>query len=78
VIEAMQQGSQAFLTWDFTFRMKRFDTRTTQTSRGASHLRFAVDGRVEMHRDYWDAAGELYETLPFVGALMRWLKRQAG
>jgi steroid delta-isomerase len=28
-----------------------------------------------MHRDYWDAAEELYEKLPLVGALMRWLKR---
>ncbi len=78
VIEAVRQGNQAFLTWDFTFRMKRFDTGTTQTIRGASHLRFAADGRVDMHRDYWDAAEELYEKLPLVGALMRWLKRQAG
>jgi steroid Delta-isomerase len=29
------------------------------------------------HRDYWDAAEELYEKLPAVGSLMRWLKRQA-
>ena len=78
VIEAVQQGSQAFLTWDFTFRMKRFETQTTQTIRGASHLRFAQDGRVDMHRDYWDAAEELYEKLPLVGSLMRWLKRKAG
>jgi steroid delta-isomerase len=29
-----------------------------------------------MHRDYWDAAEELYEKLP-AGRLMRWLKRRA-
>ncbi|MEY4471321.1 MAG: hypothetical protein RIT20_1662, partial [Pseudomonadota bacterium] len=28
-------GSQAFLTWDFRFRFKRFDTVTLQTVRGA-------------------------------------------
>ena len=28
-------------------------------------------------RDYWDAAEELYEKLPIVGTLMRWLKRRA-
>jgi steroid delta-isomerase len=28
------------------------------------------------HRDYWDAAGELYEQLPVIGSLMRWLKRR--
>jgi hypothetical protein len=33
---------------------------------------------VNYHRDYWDAAGELYEQLPLVGGLMRWLKKRAG
>ena len=40
-------------------------------------MRFAADGRVVYHRDCWDAAEELYEKLPVLGALMRWLKRQA-
>jgi hypothetical protein len=30
-----------------------------------------------MHRDYWDAAEELYEQLPGIGVLMRWLRRRA-
>jgi len=33
--------------------------------------------RVAVHRDYWDAAEELYEKLPVLGSLMRWLKRRA-
>jgi steroid delta-isomerase len=44
---------------------------------GATHLRFAPDGRIALHRDYWDAAEELYEKLPLVGALMRWLRSRA-
>ena len=75
--EAIGQGDQAFLVWDFIFRMKRFDAATTRTVRGSSHLRFAADGRLRAHRDYWDVAEELYEKLPLVGALMRWLKRKA-
>jgi SnoaL-like domain len=70
-------GTQAFLTWDFRFRFKRFDTVTIQTVRGASHLHFNEQGRVTMHRDYWDAAEELYEKLPVLGGLMRWLKTRA-
>ena len=77
VIGAMQVGTGAFLIWEFRFRFKRFDTRSVQTIRGASHLDFAADGRVARHRDYWDAAEELYEKLPLVGTLMRWLKRRA-
>ncbi|WP_342132093.1 nuclear transport factor 2 family protein [Hydrogenophaga sp. OTU3427] len=77
VTGGMSQGTEAFLTWDFVFRFKRFDRATVQTVRGATQLRFAPDGRIEQHRDYWDAAEELYEKLPVVGGLMRWLKRQA-
>jgi steroid delta-isomerase len=69
-------GDDAFLTWDFTFRMKRFST-APQTIRGATHLRFDGEGRVCLHRDYWDAAEELYEKLPLLGTLMRWLKGRA-
>jgi ketosteroid isomerase-like protein len=70
-------GTQAFLTWEFRFRFKRFDTHTLQTVRGGSHLLLTADGRMALHRDYWDAAEELYEKLPVVGRLMRWLKRLA-
>jgi hypothetical protein len=47
-----------------------------QRIRGGTHLKLAADGRIALHRDYWDAAEELYEKLPLVGALMRWLKRR--
>ncbi len=77
VTERVQQGRQVFLTWDFHFRFRRFDTVTPQTVRGASHLVFNEQGRVTLHRDYWDAAEELYEKLPLVGGLMRWLKLRA-
>ena len=70
-------GAQAFLTWEFRFRFKRFDTQTLQVVRGGSHLVFNDQGLVTLHRDYWDAAEELYEKLPVLGSLMRYLKRQA-
>ncbi len=76
VHDTVAQGEQCFLTWDFLFRFRRFRDEL-QTVRGGSHLRFAADGRIAMHRDYWDAAEELYEKLPLVGSLMRWLKRRA-
>jgi steroid delta-isomerase len=76
VREAIVQGDQCFLTWDFLFRFKRYND-ATQTVHGGSHLRFDSEGLVCLHRDYWDAAEELYEKLPLVGALMRWLKRRA-
>lgn len=78
VTERIVQGSQCFLVWDFNFRFRNFRQSELQTIHGGSHLRFADDGRVAYHRDYWDAAEELYEKLPVVGGVMRWLKRRAG
>lgn len=70
------QANQCFLTWNFLFRFKRFSGEL-QTVRGASHLSLDEAGLITLHRDYWDAAEELYEKLPVVGGLMRWLKRRA-
>ena len=76
VTSSVAQGDAAFLTWEFLFRMKRFSS-AEQCIRGATHLRFDGSGRVSFHRDYWDAAEELYEKLPLLGSLMRGLKRAA-
>ncbi len=77
VTQQVVDGQQAFLTWEFRFRFKRFDTHTLQCVRGASHVVFNAQCLVTMHRDYWDAAEELYEKLPVLGGLMRWLKKRA-
>ena len=76
VTSQVLQDDQAFITWDFLFRMKRF-SNAQQCIRGATHLRFDAERRVCLHRDYWDAAEELYEKLPVLGSLMRFLKRAA-
>lgn len=70
----MAMGQQAFLTWDFRFRFK--GQPDWQTIHGATHLSFDAQGLIVMHRDYWDAAEELYEKLPLLGIFMRWLKRR--
>ena len=74
ITQQLLQGSDAFLSWDFTFRFKSFQRDQLQRIEGATHLKLDDDGRGTLHRDYWDAAEELYEKLPLVGTLMRWLK----
>lgn len=68
ITTAFVEGDQCFLAWDFH--------TGDLVIRGASHLRFDAAGLVADHRDYWDAAEELYEKLPVLGALMRLLKRR--
>lgn len=77
VRERIVQGQQCFLTWEFRFCFRRFKQGEEQVILGGSHLVLDDTGSVTLHRDYWDAAEELYEKLPVVGGVMRWLKRRA-
>jgi len=63
------------LVWEFSFRVERWGRGETLVLRGVSHLRFDAAGKVCYHRDYWDAAEELYMKIPPLGGLMRGLRR---
>ena len=66
---------EAILFWTFHFRFKGLGCKDNQTLQGVSHLEFDETGLVTLHRDYWDAAEELYSRLPVIGTLMRGLQR---
>ena len=76
ITETILEGDRAVLVWDFDFRIRAWKPRVTQRIHGLSVVRFGADGRVTDHRDYWDAAGELYAKLPLVGPLVRYLARR--
>ena len=65
-------GDQAMLGWNFHLRLRGRDI----VVRGVSHLRFDAGGKVVLHRDYWDAAEELYAKQPLLGSLMNFLRRK--
>lgn len=71
-IETITQHDQAFLSWCFRFALngKQYEVM------GASHLKFDESGRICMHRDYWDPAEELWQKIPVLGALIRWLRNK--
>ncbi len=75
VEERIAADNGAVLVWTFHFRSRRLAGKGDQVLRGVSHLRFDAAGKVVYHRDYWDAAEELYMKLPAIGCLMRGLRR---
>lgn len=72
VTDAMESGDAAFLRWTFACRIRG----RALLLAGVSHVRFAGDGRVMEHVDYWDPAAGLYDRVPVFGALLRWLRRR--
>ncbi len=75
VTERIVAENGTMLVWEMSYRMTTFARAERQVMRGVSHLRFADDGRVNYHRDYWDAAEELYMKLPGIGCVIRGLRR---
>lgn len=72
VQHTVTEGDMAFITWDFEF-LREAGGKTWHIH-GASCIRYGAQGQVLAHRDYWDAAEELYEKLPLIGRLMHWLR----
>lgn len=77
--DCAHQNNHTFVTWDFEFALSVGRRRMAHTIHGSSHFQWVRDGagwRLGAHRDYWDPAQEVYEKVPVLGGLMRWLKRK--
>ena len=77
VTHRFANGADCVLVWEFRFVLRAYPKKGTLAMHGVSHLLLDDGGRIAAHRDYWDAAGEVYEKIPVLGGLMRWLKRRA-
>lgn len=70
------EHGEYLLRWRMMIRFKRLRRGIDTWTVGVSHLRFAQDGRVAYHQDYWNAADGIYEHVPLLGTLIRAIKRR--
>lgn len=73
ILAAGADGDEALLLWAFTFQ--RQGRARLLRIEGTSHLVFAADGRIVLHRDHWDPQ-PVYELVPVLRTLLRWLRRK--
>lgn len=71
---AYGQDKTAYLRWDFTFKSKNSDKSWLVI--GMSEVIFNEEGFITSHIDHWDAASQLYQKVPVLGALMRFLQNK--
>lgn len=76
--ERLMSGQQAYVTWTMQLTHPRLAAGRPVVVEGCSQLTFSSRSphRVCRHRDYFDAGEMLYEQLPAIGNLVRWLKRR--
>ena len=67
-------GSVGYINWTFHFMIKRrWKQRKIQ---GVSRVAFNAKGEVVEHIDYWDAAENIYQSLPLIGWLLKQLRNR--
>ncbi|MFQ2224012.1 nuclear transport factor 2 family protein [Aeromonas enteropelogenes] len=78
ITSQQQQGRQAWLGWTMTFSHPRLRGGKPVTVEGATRLELDEQGKVCLHRDYFDLGAMLYEQLPLLGSLVRTIKGRLG
>lgn len=61
----------AYIKWSMHFKHPRLGNRPISV-RGVSHLK--IGDKIEFHEDFYDMGAMLYEQLPVLGNVTRWLR----
>jgi esterase/lipase superfamily enzyme len=70
-LDQVVSENSAYLKWIMHFRHPRLGDEMIDV-RGVSHLRW--DEKIEFHEDFYDMGAMLYERLPVLGNVTRWLR----
>lgn len=74
IIEIVEQNNIAYIKWDFEFHFK--NNKKKESFEGVSRIEFDNKGKVISHIDYWDSAENLYEKIPILSFLIKFIKRK--
>jgi len=77
-LDVARSGPDYYIRWSMTIQAPRLNGGRPMVSHGVTHFRFDGEGRVLVHKDFWDAGTGLYEYLPGVGGLVRRIRGAAG
>ena len=74
----VQQGPEAYVQWQMQYRHPKIKGGKPVTLPGTTFLRFALDDRVDYHRDYFDLGQMIYQHLPLLGSVISQINRRLG
>lgn len=74
ISEYVENQDIVYVKWDFIFHFKG-DPNESRFE-GVSRLEMNAEGKIVSHVDFWDAAEHIYEKIPLLGSLLRFVKRR--
>lgn len=76
-LDQLMSDNAAYIKWNMHYRHNMLSSGKLLTLRGISQIHYS--DRVHYHEDVYDVGAMLYEHVPMVGGVTRWLKgRLAG
>lgn len=72
-LDELISDNNAYIKWIMRFRHPSLGNRLISV-RGVSHLHFS--DQIDFHEDLYDMGALLYEQVPLLGAVTRWLKNR--
>ncbi len=76
-LDRAQNGIDYFVRWEMTVEHGSLAGGKPVLSYGVTQFRFDKEGRVLLHKDFWDSGTGLYEQLPVLGSVIRRLRAAA-
>lgn len=74
VDEVVSSADVAYIKWRFYYSLS--ENAKAESFTGVSRVTFTQGAKVKTHVDFWDAAENVYEKIPLLGALLRFIKRR--
>ncbi len=74
VKEYIENKNVGYVKWDFNFTFK--GEKQENSFEGVSRFEMNTEGKVTSHVDFWDAAEHMYEKMPLLGSVLRFVKRK--
>ena len=67
-------GRNYYFRWTMDTRMKHLAKGKTVRTIGVTLVRFDPQGRVLLHQDFWDSAQGVWDHVPVLGTVIRWIQ----
>ncbi len=68
--------NECYARWIMTIAVKHLNNNKPYKVEGMCHLKVNQNGLVEYHRDYVDMGSMVYEKLPLLGTIIRFIKNK--
>ena len=67
-------GGNYYFRWTMDTRMKHLAHGKNVRTIGVTMVRFDPQGRVLLHQDFWDSAQGVWDHVPVLGTVIRWIQ----